>query len=113
MQGVGQRRDLGVERGDLVAGRCHAAQALLTFPGQLIAPPRRGGDDTGQVAGDLAAGLGDGGGDLSGVLTGRPGLLRTHPGIAFGSGRPPQRISLSANGIRALLGGAHGLGVAA
>ena len=45
--------------------------------------------------------------DRGGVLAGLPRALRAQPGLALGGRGAAQRIRPSANGIRALLGGAH------
>ena len=81
---------------------------LVALGGQRVAAPRRHADRRTEPLRQAAAGLGHRGRDGRGVLTGLARPLGPTPGLAFGGGRAAQRIRPSPNGIRALLGGAHG-----
>ena len=107
VQGFGQRADAGVELGDLRARCGHRGGTLQALRGELVPHPRGRSHDDHEVRGNAAAGLGNRGGNLRGVLTRGAGLLRAQTSIALRRRRSPKRISPSANGIRAFLGGAH------
>ena len=80
---------------------------VLTFGGDSVAGAGCDGHRRAQPLRDLASGLGDRGRDRRGKFACLASVLRTQPGLTFGRRRPPQRISASANGIRAFFGGAH------
>ena len=107
MQRLGERADPGAQRVHLVADRRHRDRALPAFGGQHVAVARRGPDHLTQPPGEPPPGVGDRGGHRGRVLTRGAGLLGAHPRLPLRGGSATQRIRPPANGIGALLGGAH------